>query len=150
MLGPEGLSPRKLAPDVGVPHQTLARWKTEALQAHWVASKKEDAVGSRPDDRSADQKLAVVVASDGLDDEELGALLRREGVHEAQLQRWREEALAGLAGQAQSKASRPSRQIRKLERELARKEKALAEAAALLLLQKKARLLLGDAEDTTK
>jgi transposase len=39
------------------------------------------------------------------------------------------------------------RQVRKLEKELKRKDRALAEAAALLLLQKKAQAIWGDAED---
>ena len=39
------------------------------------------------------------------------------------------------------------KQVRKLEKELKRKDRALAEAAALLLLQKKAQAIWGDAED---
>ncbi len=39
--------------------------------------------------------------------------------------------------------------MRELERQLRRKDKALAEAAALLVLQKKAQALWGDADDDT-
>ena len=55
-------------------------------------------------------------------------------------------------GASKARSSRPSaetRRIRELERELARKEKALAEAAALLLLEKKAQALWGAEDDTT-
>ncbi len=48
----------------------------------------------------------------------------------------------------QVKADREQRRkMRTLERELARKEKALAETAALLALSKKAQAIWGDAED---
>ena len=150
MLGPEGLSPMKVALELGIPHQTVCRWKTTALEEHWAAREEEGSVTSRPEDRTPEKKLSVVLAAHGLKGEELGALLRREGVHEAQLERWRAEALSGLAGQRPAKAAKPSRRIRKLERELARKEKALAEAAALLVLKKKARLLLGAEDDDTE
>lgn len=43
-----------------------------------------------------------------------------------------------------------SRRVRELERELRRKDKALAEAAALLVLQKKVQALWGDGDDDTK
>jgi hypothetical protein len=74
---------------------------------------------------------------------ELGAFLRREGVHEAELEQWRaaaiEAAKSALDG-GPAKAARgggEGKRIKELERELRRKDKALAEAAALLVLQKK-------------
>ena len=65
---------------------------------------------------------------------------------------WRQEMLTGLAESKARPSSKPTaeaRRIRELERELARKEKALAEAAALLILKKKAQALWGDEDDTT-
>lgn len=100
----------------------------------------------RPEDRSALEKLRVVSDASRLDDAQLGDFLRREGIHEADLERWREEALSGLSGPRPSQP--PSKRIRELERELKRKDKALAEAAALLILQKKVRALLGDVDDS--
>ena len=104
----------------------------------------------RPDDRPAEEKLRIVLAAQGLSDEELGVFLREEGIHEAQLEQWREQALGGLRGTPQKSSSRPSRRIRQLERELARKEKALAEAAALYVLQEKAQAIWGDEDDDTE
>ena len=82
-----------------------------------------------------------------MNDSELGEFLRREGIQEEDLERWREEALGGLGGAR--KAQPPSKRLRELERELRRKDKALAEAAALLVLAKKARALWGDEDDDT-
>ena len=88
-----------------------------------------------------------------LDEEELGALLRREGVHEAQLAEWRESALSGalqsLSGKT-PRAAAPSKRERELERELRRKEKALAEAAALLVLRGKLEALSAEEGDDTQ
>jgi hypothetical protein len=59
-------------------------------------------------------------------------------------------ALDGLGASLQSRRSSPERRrIQDLERELQRKEKALVEAAALLLLKKKAQKIWGDGDENT-
>ena len=85
--------------------------------------------------------------ADALGDEELGAFLRRHGLHEAELEEWRAAALAGLGdgGGPRNEGKR----VRELEREVRRKDKALAEAAALLVLQKKVQAIWGDGDDDT-
>jgi transposase len=82
-----------------------------------------------------------------LSDEELGAFLRREGVSEAVLSEWKAAALDALG--PQKKSTSDTRRVRELEKQLRRKDKALAEAAALLMLQKKVRTLLGEEDDDT-
>jgi len=88
-----------------------------------------------------------------LSEEELGAFLRTEGIHEATLKEWRERVFAGAtdalkdAHKKKSDNSPEARRNRELERELRRKEKALAEAAALLVLQKKLNAYFGEGED---
>jgi transposase len=105
----------------------------------------------RPQDWTAEEKLEVVIEAASLPEEELGAFLRRKGLHEAHLKEWRQTVLSGLQkSPARSKKSTfEARRIRELERELDRKEKALAEAAALLVLKKKARAIWGDGGDGT-
>jgi hypothetical protein len=105
--------------------------------------------------KSADDKLRIVLAAERLAGDELGALLRREGVHTSELESWRASALEAAAAALSGSASKPaagarsaeSKRVKELERELRRKDKALAEAAALLVLQKKVRELWGGAED---
>lgn len=99
----------------------------------------------RPRDWSAEERLRVVNESAGMSEEELGVFLRAEGLHRATLLQWREAALGGLSDSAIRRGE--SRELRALRRELRRKEKALAEAAALLVLQKKSHALLGADED---
>lgn len=103
----------------------------------------------RPEDLSPEDKLRIVREAARLEGPELGAFLRRQGVHEADLARWHsvadEAALAALAGRRQRSAEQ--KRVRKLESELRRKDRALAETAALLVLEKKAGALWGDRED---
>lgn len=86
-------------------------------------------------------------------EEGLGQLLRREGLHEATLAEFRQEVLEAAAKGFEA-ARRPrsgmppeEARIHRLEAELARKEKALAEAAALLVLRKKAEALFPGEEE---
>ncbi len=106
----------------------------------------------RPQDWTAEEKLQAVIEAVGLPEAELGEFLRRQGLHEAQLQQWRDGVLAGLEQhpkRGSKKSSPEARRVRELERELARKDKALAEAAALLILKKKAQAIWGDEADDT-
>jgi hypothetical protein len=106
----------------------------------------------RPQDWSAEEKLSAVLEAAKLSDEELGAFLRSRGLHEADLVAWRETVLQALKSPARKKSgslTKDTRKIRKLEKELNRKEKALAEAAALLVLQKKVQAIWGDEDSDT-
>ena len=105
----------------------------------------------RPQDWSAQEKLAAVMEAASLSDEELGAFLRSRGLHEAQLQQWRDLMLAGLEPMTvqRGKKAPETKRVRELEKELRRKDKALAETAALLVLKKKAQAIWGDEDDDT-
>ena len=157
MIGPEQASAHELSRVTGVARQTLCRWRLEALSVNWMERNEGAANGPprlRPEDWPAQAKLRVVLEAAALDEEELGAFLRREGVHEAQLAEWRQSALSGaLQSLSGRKARGPARSTREreLERELRRKEKALAEAAALLVLRGKLQALWGEeGNDTTE
>lgn len=141
-LRPGGVGPSRLARARGLSAGMVYRWMDKARMVGRMSEQPR-----RPDDLSPQDKLRVVTESTRLNDSELGEFLRREGIHEGDLTRWREEALGGLGGGRKEQA--PSKRIRELERELRRKEKALAEAAALLVLAKKARALWGDEDDDT-
>lgn len=103
----------------------------------------------RPEDWTAQERLRVVLEASRLGAEELGELLRREGLHEETLEEWRSAALEALQPNRPAKPGGDKKKIRDLEREVARKDKALAETAALLVLQKKVRAIWGDEDDDT-
>jgi transposase len=151
------MSANALAQEVGVQQPTLSRWLREAGTVEDVSKKKPKGKrpppeGRRPSEWSAEEKVRVVIASGALVDAELGEFLRREGLHEEDLARFRDEVRhAAVAGLTTSKKPRSDEQkrIKDLERELKRKEAALAETAALLVLRKKAGALWGgEGEDT--
>ena len=101
---------------------------------------------------SAKDKLRIVMEAEDLSDEELGGFLRREGVHSRQLEQWREAVHAAFgerSPESRRQAQADRKRIQQLECELRRKEKALAEAAALVWLKKKAQEIWGDEDDDT-
>lgn len=156
MSGVGAISANALAAEVGVSQGTLSRWKRQAGNVSGMKGKRRGNIskataGVRPKDRTPQEKLRLVIEAAGLGEEGLGEFLRREGIHEADLDRWRQSSLEGLSGQTVSKseADRATKKARKLEKELRRKEKALAEAGALLVLQKKVRAIWGDEGDDT-
>lgn len=140
LLRPGAPTPYALAREVDVPYQTLTRWvKAATLES---MSKKTTSKPKPSRSLSAAEKLALVKEADQLDEAELGAFLRRKGLHEADLKQWRdviEEAALGAldSRRRRGSASAEARRIRELERELRRKEKALAEHATLLALKKR-------------
>jgi len=142
---PGGPSAMSLAKETGVPQSTLSRWLRKAGTVGPMKSK-------RPQDWSTEEKWQAVVEAEGLSDEELGAFLRRKGLHRAHLEGWRaamQSALSSGAKSSKSKRSPEARRVRELEKELRRKDKALAEASALLVLKKKAQAIWGDEGDDT-
>jgi transposase len=96
--------------------------------------------------------LRLLLSFEALSDAERGAWLRREGLHDAELQVWRQELEDALDDSKPevAKSVHPNKRIRQLEREVQRKDKALAEAAALLLLQKKVRAFWEAEDDDTQ
>lgn len=140
MLPPSNMSAGALEEESGVPQPTLSRWLREARSLNGMSRKQTK--------RTPAEKLRVVVAATGLDDAKLGELLRREGLHEATLAQWRADAEAALADTPRRrKPSAEHHKVKALERELQRKDKALAEVSALLVLKKKAELLWGDEDE---
>jgi len=147
LLMPDAPTERELSKRTGIPRSTLQLWKRQAMgQGDWGHGKRAASeTPRRTEDWSPQDRMRVVVEAAGLGPAELGEFLRREGLHAATLLQWQQDALEGLSG-TEGRDPR-ARRIAELEKELARKEKALAESAALLLLQKKVRAILGAEDD---
>ena len=105
-----------------------------------------------PNDWSPEEKLKTVLEAAALSDDQIGEFIRRKGIHETHLQQWRLQMLDGLGKQPKRKKTKnkaEAKQIKKLEKELRRKDKALAETAALLVLKKKVQEIWGDEDENT-
>ena len=151
MLGPQARSAISLSGETGISQSSLSKWLREAKVRPMADERKPPKKEKRPEDWTAAEKLSAVMDASRLSDAELGEFLRRNGLHEAQLTQWRQAALEALgAGTKPSRAPAESRRVRELEKEVQRKDKALAEAAALLVLQKKVRAIWGDGDDDTE
>ena len=154
LLKPGAPTPYQLSNEVNVPYQTLTRW-LNAARLKGMGHQDETPTAKPVRSLTAAEKLALVQKAESLDDSELGAFLRKNGLRAAELEQWRKAvqsaALAALdtRGGRSGGQTREGRRIRELERELRRKEKALVEHATLLALKKRPEfaILWGD-EDT--
>jgi hypothetical protein len=159
MSGPNRISANALSQEVGVSQSTLSRWVREASAdatlslPQPISTEVSTMQTRRPQDWRPEEKFQVVLEATSLASEDLGGFLRTKGLHESHIEQWRAQMLQGLqsktsAGKTQKK-KRESKEFKELKQELDRKEKALAEAAALLVLKKKAHSIWGDEADNT-
>lgn len=80
----------------------------------------------------------------------MGEYLRREGLHAVELERWKVEISEHMRGPSRAERSDENKlrfEVARLGKQLHRKDRALAETAALLVLQKKVGLLLGRTDE---
>jgi len=152
LSAPNAISAIRLSKEVGVSQSALSHWLKVARTVEPMTKERPtDRVVQAGSTRSAEEKLRLVMAAAALGPGELGAFLRREGVHEAELEQWRASAMSALEGSATRPSARgaDTKRIKELERELRRKDKALAETAALLVLQKKFHTYLEERDKDT-
>ena len=131
LLPPESANVVLVAKEIGVTVQTLERWREE--------------VQSRPAPGrtwTAGARLDAVITAAALDEAGKSAWCREHGVYPAELDKWHLNATTALAEPEEARASpqatrQDKKRIKELERELLRKDRALAETAALLVLSKK-------------
>lgn len=146
---PQNRSVKEVAAEEGIADVTLYAWRREARQKGELLP----AAGSASATWSSRDKFATVMATAALSAEQQAEYCRKHGLYVEELAEWRracEEANGWAAerNMQQKDVDRATKQqIRELERDLNRKNRALAETAALLTLSKKARAIWGDSED---
>jgi transposase len=149
MIPPNQESVSQIARDSGLGEGTLYKWQKEARASGFVVPGGEQA----SEKWSTRDKFAIVVETAVLSEIELSEYCRAKGLFVEQVEAWRDacmQANGGVAEQAtrlQKELRTKEREMKTLARELQRKEAALAETAALLVLRKKARAIWGDPED---
>ena len=149
MMPPQSMSVAQVHRDTGVAEPTLYNWRNKYRRKGYAVP----ADPSNPDNWSGENKLAVIIETAALNEEGLSGYCRRKGLYPEQIARWREAAIDGnQAPERLSKAERKlwhqeKKKARRLEKELRRKDKALAETAALLVLQKKSLEIWGEEKD---
>jgi transposase-like protein len=142
------LSFREIGDQLGIPPATLHTWKK---QYHMENDTKET-IETPAESWSPEEKFAVVLETATLSEVELNAYCREKGVYPGQIKAWREACVRGNEPQdrhlrREANYQHHKRKIKALERELKRKDQALAETVALLVLRKKYDALWEGPED---
>lgn len=144
---PQNLPVAEVARRTGVTEPTLYAWRNQAR----AGGRAMPGDGSNPDDWKPEDKFAMVVETLGLAESELAEYCRRKGVYVEQIVQWRGACMQATAVDADrtvaAALAEERRRSRQLEKELGRKERALAEAAALLVLSRKLEALRNKGED---
>ena len=149
LLPPYNLTVAELARQEGISAATLYNWRKQ------VKLEGRPVPGNTPTSEqwSAEAKLATVIETAALSEAELSEYCRKKGLFPDQVRRWKAESLQGFQrSKEQERALRQQsrsdkKKIKQLQRELRRKEKALAETAALLVLRKKLNALWGSNDE---
>ena len=141
-------SVEEVARVLGVSSWSLYQWSKRYGRAEVMKHNR------RPADRSVQEKLRAVIEFEGLEGEKQGEYLRREGLHSEHIAGWKKSMEAGLESGGgsltavnRSQWAADKKKIKELERDLHRKDRALAETTALLVLKKKADLIWGNGEN---
>jgi transposase-like protein len=147
MLPPENASVPELVRETGIPKDTLYTWRRQYQNKQSPPT----CTGRPGSSLSREDKLSIIIETASLSEVELGEYCRRKGLYPEQIAGWKKTFIQNEST-ATSKADREQlrqqgKTIKALQSELNRKEKALAEAAALLVLEKKLQALLEDRGD---
>jgi transposase-like protein len=133
-----------VANELNINVTTLKDWMRQSKK---TGNQFASPTSKRPKDWGLEERLTALQQSYSLTGDDLNAWCRECGVFTHQLEQWKIEfcSQAEVGGSREEAQSLRALKIEKqnLERELLRKDRALAEAAALLVLQKKFRALLG-------
>ena len=143
LLSENGPSITDLAEETGVSIASIWRWREKL-------SGELDLNGNkRPQDWSAEEKFLAILETAHLNEEELGSYCRRNGLTCEQLEIWKQTCISSIrkGPKVDPEKKNLEKELKSVKRELRRKEKALSETAALLVLKKKAAEIWGLEEE---
>lgn len=145
MLPPNSQSIMQLMRDTGIARSTLYAWRKEYQKQGFIVSVKK----TKSHQWDAKTKLAIIIQTASMNEVERAEYCRQNGLYTEQLDEWKADFESmGASSPADKRALVTERKKnRKLAKELLRKERALAETAALLTLSKKAEAIWGISEE---
>jgi transposase len=149
MFPPQNKSVNQIMKETGVNEQTLYSWKKKTKESRNISTDNR-VPGSK---WTSEEKFAAVIETISMNEVEIASYCRSKGIYAEELKVWKEactsandkllESTAGFKKEIKEK----DKELKQISIELRRKEKALAEAAALLILKKKAQSIWGDNEE---
>jgi len=151
---------KEVADSLGVGQSTLNKWMVKSRNQEFEpltdiesASLSLMSKEKRPQDWSPEEKLNLIISCGSLDDDAISALCREKGIYPHHIKQWKLDFVSGASSQAQPRIAPEGKTLKQenkaLKKELNRKDKALAETAALLVLQKKVNAIWGNDEDSS-
>lgn len=149
------VSLKDIADNLRIGQSTLGKWiglaqkqKLEPAQNTEVTPMTK---AKRPQDWSAEARLDMVISCASLDEEQISELCRKQGLFPHHIKQWKQDFIDGSTVTTTASIRSDNKTLRQdnkaLKKEINRKDKALAETAALLVLQKKVNAIWGNDED---
>jgi transposase len=149
MMPPNNEAISRISEETGITETTLYKWRKEAR----AAGNATPGDGQGSEQWSSEDKFLIVMETYAMNEAELAEYCRKKGLYKEQIEAWRDTCLNAngrefnQTKQLNQELKEEKKRAKTLEKDLRKKEKALAEAAALLLLRKKAQAIWGDQED---
>lgn len=147
LLQPNGPSVLELSNKYKISKSVLYKWLKQYMVSGTMIKKLDDNYNT------AKGKLKAVIETASLTEEQIGIYCRENGIYSTDLNAWKQQCLNGFEpvpvtkNEYRNKYLHLEKDYKKLKSELNRKEKALAEVSALLVLQKKANLIWGEQKE---
>lgn len=144
LLETERPSINQLSQDLDVPEVTLYYWDRQ------IKNGRMGKTNRRP--QSLSEKQQLIYEYQSLSEEDKGIWLRENGFYSSHLESWKKEITEALDGTKEypKKEKAWKKETERLTKELTKKEKALAEVTALLVLKKKLDALFGEEPEENK
>lgn len=145
-----------VADALGVGYSTLSKWITQSRNQEFEPAPDDSTITTekRPQDWSLKEKLSMIMKCASLDKEQVNTQCRERGIYPHHLKQWQQNIISDTMTNNSTIKTSEIKSLKKenkdLKKELRRKEKALAEAAALLILQKKVNAMWGTDEDDSQ
>jgi transposase len=152
---------KEVSDSLGVGYSTLNRWIVNSRNQDFESVSTEGmlSVGSkveekRPQDWNPEEKLAMIIRCATLSEDEVSKICREQGLYPHHIKQWKQDFVGGATMNTPTntplEAKHLKHQNKALKSELNRKDRALAETAALLVLQKKVNAIWGNDEDSSQ
>ncbi len=138
----------EIAKAFGVGKSTIGKWLREYKQNGSINLNSKE---KRPKDWTAAERMSALIETGGMSVEDRTAWCRKKGLFIHNLDQWKKDAISAISSDSTRKQSEEVKNLKQenksLKKDLSRKEKALAETAALLVLKKKVQEIWGEPED---
>jgi len=150
LFAPNAPSVVELAKEFNIPVGTIYTWKFKMRNK---PNAQQENAKQRLNDKSPEAKLRAVIDTMGKSAQEQAEYCRTNGIYSNHLDAWKTQILEGLGSvststkELKSENQQITSENKQLKRELHKKDKALAEVSALLILKKKADLIWGTLDD---